>query len=244
MIPHALSGLTFIERFYSFPTLASTNDTARSLKHRPEKGMFCIQADSQTAGKGRRGGSFFSESVHGLWVSLVAPLKDHHFVYNRAISLAIAMTLEQCGSQHPVSIKWPNDIYWGGRKACGILLENHSCFQDVIIIGFGINVNTGEEEFPPELRTIATSVLIETGKKCSLSALLRTILKQFSVILSSDQNIAHALYSERLYGKGETIGINGLKGIFSSVEPDGRLKLINNGIPVMIYSGSPVFLEK
>ena len=60
MIPHALSGLTFIERFYTYPTLASTNEVARKIVQRPRNGLFCIQADRQTEGKGRRGDSFFS----------------------------------------------------------------------------------------------------------------------------------------------------------------------------------------
>ena len=246
MIPHALSGLSFIERFYSFPTLASTNEAARAMSHHPKNGIYCIQADSQTSGKGRRGTSFFSESSGGLWISIVAPIADpsNHFLYNRAVSLAIALTLEQCGAELPLSIKWPNDIFWGEKKVCGILLENHPKFQNVIVIGFGINVNMAEEEFPPELRSIATSILIETGRRCSLNALLRTILKQYSVIINADQNATHSMYCDRLYGKGEFIGINGLKGIFSSVAPNGRLKLINNGIPVMVYSGSPVFLGK
>ena len=71
MVPHVLSGLSFIERFYSYPTLPSTNEAAKALRNRPVKGLFCIQADRQTAGRGRRGASFFSDSPGGLWVSLV-----------------------------------------------------------------------------------------------------------------------------------------------------------------------------
>jgi biotin-[acetyl-CoA-carboxylase] ligase BirA-like protein len=245
MIPHALSGLSFIERFYSYPTLSSTNDTARALRHCPTRGMFCIQADRQTAGKGRLGSSFFSDSTGGIWASLMVPVADRgdHFAYNRAASLAIAFTIAQCGTDLPVAIKWPNDIYWGQRKISGILLENHPRFENVLIIGMGVNANISRDEFPPELRSIATSVFIETGRRCSLSALLRTILQQFMVVLSADRQKIHAAYSERLYGKGTTISINGLTGTFSSVEPDGRLKLINHGIPVLVNSGSPVFLD-
>lgn len=245
MIPHALSGLSFIERFYSYPVLDSTNATARSMRHHPKKGIYCIQADRQSSGRGRRGGPYFSDCQGGLWVSLVITTDDpsRHFIYNRAISLAVALTLEQCGKKLPVSIKWPNDIYWGKRKICGILLENHPVFPNVIIIGFGLNINMQVSDFPDDLQKIATSVLIETGQHCSLSALLRTILRHYSVIQAADQDKIHGYYLNRLYGKGQTIGINGLSGTFSTVAPDGRLKLINNGIPVFINSGSPVFPE-
>lgn len=243
MIPHALSGLSFIERFYSYPVLASTNDTARKLSHRPKKGIYCIQADQQSGGRGRRGTSFFSDSAGGLWASLVIPMKDigDHFFYNRALSLAIVLTLEQCGKNLPVAIKWPNDIFWGNRKICGILLENHPGFNDLLVIGFGINVNMPRSEFPPELQQIATSVFIETGQKCSLSALLRTILKQYALLIDADQEKVHAFYENRLYGRGQIIEINGMKGIFMSVAPDGRLQLLDGGVPVFVHSGSPVF---
>lgn len=243
MIPHALSGLSFVERFYSYPILESTNATACAMKHHPKKGIYCIQADQQISGKGRRGGTYFSNNTGGLWVSLVVPTDDlsQHFMYNRAISLAVALTLEQCGKDLPVSIKWPNDIYWGNRKICGILLEGHPLFSNVIIIGFGLNVNIPKDEFPEELENIATSISIETGQQCSMSALLRTILRHYSVILDADQDKIHGYYLKRLYGKGQRIGINGISGTFSTVVPDGRLKLINNGIPVFVNSGSPVF---
>ncbi len=246
MIPHALSGLCFVERFYSYPRLSSTNDAARSIAHRPVKGMFCIQADRQTSGRGRRGSPFFSDSTGGLWVSLVVPFPDreNHFKYNRAISVAIVHTLDQCGKELPVSIKWPNDILWGNRKICGILLENHSRFEDILIIGFGLNVNIAKDEFPPELSAIATSLFIETGRRCSQSAMLRTILKHFAAAISADQDRIHSLYTSRLCGIGETIGINGIQGTFESVAADGRLRLLNGGIPVFVHSGSLVFLGK
>ncbi len=246
MIPHALSGLSFVERFYTYPSIPSTNETAREIVQRPQKGLFCIQADRQTAGRGRRGASFFSDCEGGLWVSIVTKVDDtaNHFSYNRAISLAVAVALAKCGKDPPVFIKWPNDIYWGERKICGILLENHLHYDDLLVIGFGINVNIGHEEFPDELRSIVTSVLIETGRRCSLVSLLRAILEKYMEFISMDSSEIHSMYSERLYGKGMVISINGRKGVFSSVAADGRLQLISNGITTMINSGSPVFLKE
>lgn len=246
MIPHALSGLTFVERFYSLPSTASTNDVARSLVHRPKSGIYCIQADRQPSGRGRRGGTYFSDHPGGLWVSLVVPVPDisQHFVYNRAISLAILLSLEQCGKSKPVTIKWPNDIYWGEKKVCGILLENHPVHENTLIIGFGINVNMEQADFPAELEQIATSVLMETGKKCALTALLRTILKQFMIIASAEIDKVHTAYSARLFGKGKRISINDITGIYTSVAVDGTLLLSIDGQVVQVSTGSPVFLPE
>jgi len=246
MIPHALSGLTFVERFYTFPSVASTNDFARALTHVPKTGMYCIQADRQTAGRGRRGGGYFSDAAGGLWASLVVPVADiaNHFTYNRAVSLAILMTLSQCGKDLPITIKWPNDIYWGKQKICGILLESHPGFSNVIVIGFGLNVNIAAADFPPELAGIATSVLIETGRTCALTAVLRTILKQFDVISTADVAKVHEAYCSRLFGRGRRISINGIEGVYESVAENGMLQLSVNGALIPVSTGSPVFLPE
>lgn len=244
MIPHALSGLSFVERFYTLPTTGSTNDMARSLGHYPKNGIYCIQADRQTAARGRRGGGYFSDCDGGLWVSLVVPIEDigEHFVFNRAISLAILLTLSQCGKDLPVSIKWPNDIYWGDKKVCGILLESHPHFSNVLVIGFGLNVNIPIDEFPAELTSVATSVVAETGKRCALTAVLRTILKQFRLILDADRSKVHEAYLAKLFGKGRRVAINNLEGVYESVSEDGLLLLSVNGHVVPVSTGSPVFI--
>jgi len=245
MIPHALSGLPYIERFYTLPTTGSTNDVARTMDHRPKNGIYCIQADRQTSGRGRRGGGYFSNCEGGLWVSLVVPIDDigDHFAYNRALSLAILLTLAQCGKDLPIKIKWPNDIYWGDKKVCGILLESHPRFSDVLVLGFGLNVNIAMAEFPAELSSIATSVVAETGKRCALTAVLRTILKQFKLILDADRGKVHEAYCTKLFGKGRKIAINNLEGVYESVSEDGMLLLSVGGNIVPVTTGSPVFLS-
>ena len=61
-------------------------------------------------------------------------------------------------------IKWPNDVVVNGKKLCGILTEMSSEIDHVnyVVPGIGINVNT--ESFPEEIRQVATSVYLETGK--------------------------------------------------------------------------------
>lgn len=61
-------------------------------------------------------------------------------------------------------IKWPNDIVINGKKICGILTEMSAEMDSInhIVIGIGINVNN--PEFPEDIRQVATSALLETGK--------------------------------------------------------------------------------
>jgi BirA family biotin operon repressor/biotin-[acetyl-CoA-carboxylase] ligase len=245
MLPHALKNLSFVERFYSYPVLASTSDTARALGEFPQEGLYVIQADRQTAGRGRSGAPFFSNVEGGLWASIVQPVTsfDEHFAHNRALSIALCKAVESfCGRPAACTIKWPNDIYWGGRKLCGILLENHSGRQNMLIIGFGINVNLSAGDFPQELRDTATSVFMETGQKLSLSRLLNDIILQYHANLTLAVHDIHELYTRRLHGVGRTVEIEGKTGIFEGVEPDGRLRLRQEQEVLYMVSGHLKFL--
>jgi BirA family biotin operon repressor/biotin-[acetyl-CoA-carboxylase] ligase len=76
-------------------------------------------------------------------------------------------------------IKWPNDILLSGRKVAGILTELNAELDRVkhIILGIGVDVNLSAAEFPPELRKLATSLKIETGKNISRPELAVEILR-------------------------------------------------------------------
>ena len=245
MIPHALSGLHFVEKFFSYPVVESTNEIARKTGDRPKSGLFVIQADRQTSGRGRQGATFFSNTTGGLWVSLVSPVHDlsSHFIYNRALSLAIFDTLSGIKKDAPLGIKWPNDIYWADKKICGILLQNHALYPNLLIAGFGLNINIKPEDFPSSLRPIATSLLIETGKASPLTHILHDIIECYQANFSSDQEQIHQRYLQCLYKKGSIIDIDGTQGIFDSVEPDGRLRLIQAAGTVFISSGTLKFLD-
>ena len=241
MLPSALSNLPFVERFYSYSVVASTNDTARALSEVPQTGIFVVQADRQMRGRGRQGAAFFSENEGGLWVSIVARIAslDEHFSHNRALSIALCEAAETiAGRAGACSIKWPNDIFWGNRKLCGILLENHPASPAVIVLGFGINVAMKEGEFPPELRSIATSLFIETGKRFPRSQLLRTVLEGYHANLARSPGEIHNRYSQRLYGLGRIAEIEERRGIFEGVEIDGRLKLKVGPEVILLYSGT------
>lgn len=228
MLPDTLSSLPFVERFYSYPLLASTSDTARSLMEFPKSGIFVIQADRQSQGRGRTGAAFFSNNSGGLWISIVTPITaiEEHFIHNRALSLALCEAIETvCGKKNACSIKWPNDIYWHDKKLCGILLENHPGSVYMLVLGFGCNITIKEHEFPGELRSIATSLLIETGKRYSHSAVLRNVLDRYHENCSGNQSLMHEAYVKRLFGMHRVIEVDGHSGIFDGVEIDGRLRI-------------------
>lgn len=104
-----------------------------------------VAARRQTCGRGQRGNSWESEDFKNLTFSLPAnPTWLHpamQFALSESVALAVAGLLREYGIE--TSVKWPNDIYAGHRKICGILID-HSLQGDRItrsIISAGLNVN-------------------------------------------------------------------------------------------------------
>lgn len=107
--------------------------------------MTMVIAERQTAGRGQRGNSWESEPGRNLTVTLFHRPENleprAQFALSEAVALAVADYLLAEGLE--AAVKWPNDIYVGDRKICGILIE-HSVMPGLIEhsrIGIGLNVN-------------------------------------------------------------------------------------------------------
>ena len=127
----------------------STNSEAlRRLPSLPS-GMV-LAAVEQTAGRGQRGNTWFSEPGKNLTFSVVLKSLDlpaaEAFRLNCLCSVAVSDFLASYGVSS--LIKWPNDIYAGGRKICGMLLENGLVDGLVAYSVMGIGINVNQTEFP------------------------------------------------------------------------------------------------
>jgi BirA family biotin operon repressor/biotin-[acetyl-CoA-carboxylase] ligase len=153
------------QRVVYFTTIGSTNDVAASLAAEPGSFGTVVIADAQTAGRGRRGRTWFSPSGSGLYVSVILSPSRAVSDPERATTLltlaagvALAEGVERATGLSP-AIKWPNDLLVTRRKLAGILAE---AFGDAVVLGYGINV--GPMAYPPELRDRATSLETELGR--------------------------------------------------------------------------------
>lgn len=142
----------------------STNNVLKLLASNGyEKSRVCI-SEEQTAGKGRRGRSFFSPKNTGIYISFL--LHPDVNVADASMFTTIAATAEAKAIEKvsglPVQIKWVNDIWMRGKKVSGILTEASTSIEDgsleYIIVGIGINLYEPEGGFPEEIRDIAGSV--------------------------------------------------------------------------------------
>src|ERR1035441_7761450 len=151
-----------------FEQTTSTNDVIEKLARDgvPEAAVFF--AESQTKGRGRLGRKWVSPERKGLWFSILLrpdlrPQETTQLTVASATALRRAIQSE---TGLKPEIKWPNDILVGGRKVAGILTELSAELDRVrhVILGIGMDVNQGAGEFPPELRKLATSLKIESGR--------------------------------------------------------------------------------
>ena len=148
-----------------FPTIGSTNDRAASIGI---EGAVVI-ADQQTAGRGRRGHSWFSPAGSGLYVSVVLtpgraatdPRRATMLVTMMA-GVALAEAIEASTGVR-VMLKWPNDLFIGPRKVGGILAEAPgTAAPAAVTVGYGINVTV--TSLPADLAPRATSLEAECGR--------------------------------------------------------------------------------
>lgn len=141
-----------------------------------------INALSQFKGVGQFENKWESESGKNLTFSLLLQPRFlnpcNQFLLTQVLSLAISdFLLTQINKI--VSIKWPNDIYIGKKKICGILVKNQllgSIFENSFC-GIGLNVN--QEIFPPLPNP--TSLFLETGKEFELNDVLKAVLKNIDL---------------------------------------------------------------
>jgi len=141
-----------------------------------------IFAESQTRGRGRLGRPWLSPPGRGLWLSvLLRPDLRPQEATRLTVATAIATTRAiRRVTGLRAGIKWPNDLLLRGRKVAGILTELAAEQDRVkhIILGIGIDVNQVATEFPAELRSSATSLRIEAGRRLDRAELAVALIQE------------------------------------------------------------------
>lgn len=163
----------------AFDTVDSTNRAAKALGAAGAPAGSLAVADSQTAGRGRRGRSFASPPGTGLYLSVVlrpACTMEQAAQVTCAAAVAVCQAVEALGGP-PLAIKWVNDLFNAdGRKCCGILTEAAADLEsgglDYLVVGMGLNLQVPAGGFGPDLADIAGAVF-PAGRavdRCRLAA--------------------------------------------------------------------------
>lgn len=195
-----------------FDSIDSTNSEARRRLPANAK-MSVYAAKFQTAGRGQRGNKWSSAAGQNLTFSVLLNFSRpqmpdlavrNQFLLSIVASLSVSDLLQKLNIRN--TIKWPNDIYIGRRKVCGMLIESivGNAGLEHSIIGIGLNLN--QTEFPPELVN-PTSVLVSSGLRTVPEEVLDDFLDIFSgymPYLSDIEGINEIRnkYVSRLFGLG------------------------------------------
>lgn len=170
------------ESIHYYPTLTSTMDKARELARSGDPHMSVVIAEEQQNGRGRLNRKWFSQKG-GLWFTLI--LRPHlppplAYQVNFAASICLTRTIQQMFDMD-VSVKWPNDILFKGKKLAGLLseMETRGDMISFVNIGIGLNANN----YPGEVEPNAVSIRNFMGKSIHRRTLLSNFLDHFEETL-------------------------------------------------------------
>ena len=159
--------------------VASTQDELARLAASGAPEGTVVTASHQTGGRGRRGRTWWDAPGDNLLMSvLVRPSRPA--ASTAALSLVAAVAVSEAIAAVAgvaAGIRWPNDLLVGDRKLCGILAEaaaDGAGRVEHVRLGIGLNVN--QAEFPPDIRALATSLRLVTGRTHDREQLLGAVL--------------------------------------------------------------------
>ena len=205
------SGL--VDKAFHFDSIGSTNAYLKEQSKRLHTAI--AVADEQTQGRGRLGRAWDSAKGDGLWMSLllrppIQPIKASMLTQVAAVSMLRALG---AFADVKVQIKWPNDLWIGNLKLCGILTEMASEINAIEYVVVGIGLNLTQKSFPEPLDQVATSLCQHTGGQISRLKIIGLFLKYFSedysnFIADGDLRRFVQPLNENAYLNGHTVWVS------------------------------------
>ena len=148
-------------------SVTSTNAVLKAMAEKGAPEGKILVAAEQTAGKGRMNRRFYSPAGSGVYMSLLlrpSCSASQSLYITTAAAVAVAEAIERVAGGK-AQIKWVNDVYLRGKKACGILTEAAFDMETnrlaYAVLGIGVNMRPPAGGFPDELEPIVTSVFGE-----------------------------------------------------------------------------------
>lgn len=201
---------------YLFTQLESTNQTAMqmaepSTSHPTEvpEGTLVL-AEAQSQGRGRLGRRWISPPGVNIYASFILRPRisaDQATVITCLAAISIVQSIRSIAGIEAF-IKWPNDVLIHEKKVAGILTELALVHDQVahLVLGIGINVNMDFSLFPEDLKTTATSILIETGRYLDRNRLLADLCNKLEERYSRFLSKGPASLIEEYRTAVETLG--------------------------------------
>lgn len=221
-------------RLEYFDETDSTNIRARKLAEEGAPHGTLVVADSQSAGKGRRGRAWTSPKGVGIWMSLVLrpPIRPADASMLTLVAGMAVVKGVRKSTGLKAMIKWPNDAILSGKKICGILTEMSTEEDSIryVITGIGINVNVSS--FPEEIAEKATSLKEELGEAVKRSLVIAAVAEAFeefydSFLKTHDMSCLMEDYNKALVNRNRQVTVLDPRGRYQGralgIDPEGSL---------------------
>lgn len=195
-----------------FDEVASTNGIAEHMAKEGACGGAIIIANSQTAGRGTRGRSFFCARGAGFYITFLFPggsaPRAAESIPTVFAAVAVCRAVENKTQKRP-SVKWINDIILNDKKICGILTQKIKTPRDYTIVGVGLNIVKPPEGYPEDISRVAGALFGE-GEKPDFeteTALLAEIILQTRLGAGDETEILDA-YKKRLITLNKNVTVS------------------------------------
>ncbi len=239
----AMASQSILKHIRYFQQVDSTNSAAIRDVHEFQVSATprLYLADCQSAGRGRHGRTWVADNGT-LTFSLIVTVPITSLL-SIAIGVAVARTIEFLAAPIAASLKWPNDVYVGGGKVAGILIETIAT-TDLAVIGVGLNVATkfdfaiGESQVPP--RSLIEFTSRYPNRYQWLGELVSQLIQAIDESTSEPPKVVDE-YRRRCFLTGQLIryqiGDTWSESECSGIDSDGSLLVSGVSGPTRITSG-------
>ena len=243
---------------YTHDQIDSTNNEVERLLANGQKAPFAVLANKQNNGRGRMGRIWHSPEGGNIYLSLgfrpnVQAIRIRNFTLWQGLN--ICNFLRNYLSNEKIKIKWPNDIYFEGRKLAGMLTEASIDCERIktLVFGIGLNVNVSSRHYPKGLKKDSVSLQDIMGEQLRLHEIASKLIK--IILASYNETVTKSLNDELLDGwdevdelKGTKIRINSGKekitGKAAGIDGEGNLLVkLRNGRFKKVHSGEIIVLQ-
>ena len=230
---------TFLTQIIHKEELTSTNAEAAAFSAQNElDGPLLIIAERQSAGRGRGSNRWWSAEgalTFTLLMDLPSLPAQQVGSLSLTVGVSICQALEKLAPNADIGLKWPNDVFWNGKKLAGILIERLAVPGIRLAIGIGINVNNSLRTAPLELQRTATSLFDAFDAPVSRTSVLIECLQHMECRVDDHIRRHHVLVDlwraySFLTGRAVTVHAHGekIEGICTGIDDDGAL-LVRDG---------------
>lgn len=239
-----------------FESVASTNDYFKSHNADDKNTLDVCLAEHQTEGRGRLGRAWVSPYGQNIYLSC-----RYHFDKDLSelgglslvVGLAVSESLKAVGSDSGITVKWPNDVMWNGKKLAGVLVEVRAEAHGLseVVIGIGMNVNLSSDA-AEHITQGVTSLSVMKGTNCDRTELVIQLIKQLAADLALFQQGGWDAFKSRweavdfLKGRAITLlqGEKKVIGTVCGVSHQGNLMLQQDDGAVKTFASGEASVSK